>query len=70
MYFFMEENDDDEQEEEREGGDNSAEEEKSGVEDSDNMSVNEEVTEPCEQVKRAVIHCMYYIELTTHSYFL
>ena len=67
---FMEENDDDEQEEEREAGDNLAQEEKSGDKDSDNTSVNEEVTEPCEQVKRAVIHYMYYIALTTHSCFL
>lgn len=64
----MEDNDDDEQEEEEEeGGDDLAEEEKSGDEDSDKTSVNKEVTEPCEQVKRAVMHCMQYNALTTHS---
>lgn len=49
------EDDDDEEEEEEEAGDDLAEEEKSGDEDS------EEVTEPSEQAKRTVMHCMTII---------
>ena len=66
------EDDDDKQEEEEEedGGDDLAEKEKSGDEDSDKTSVNKEVTEPFEQVKRAIMHCIHYNALTTHSCFL
>ena len=43
---------------------------KSGDKDSDKTSVNKEVTEPCEQVKRVIMHGIHYNALTTHSCFL
>ena len=46
------------------------EEEKSGDEDSDKKSVDKKVTEPSKQVKRTVMHGVYYNALTTHSCFL
>ena len=58
------------EEEEGERGDDLAEKGKSGDKDSDKTSVNKEVTEPCEQVKRAIMHGIHYNALTTHSCFL
>ena len=66
----MEDDDDKHEEEEEQGGDDLAEKEKSRDEDSDKTSVNREVTEPCEQVKRVIMHCIHYDALTTHSCFL
>ena len=43
---------------------------KSGDKGADKTSVNKEVTEPCEQVKRAIVHGIHYDALTTHSCFL
>ena len=57
-------------EEEGERGDDLAEKGKSGDKDSDKTSVNKEVTELCEQVKRAIMHGIHYNALTTHSCFL
>ena len=66
----MEDDDDKHEKEKEQGGDDLAEKEKSRDEDSDKTSVNKEVTEPCEQVKRAIMHCIHYDALTTHSCFL